>query len=203
MSSPLTPCPRRHSQQNLCLQPKNLHSPPPPPSILRPLVSLHNLLLMFLSLFLLLSSLLNLPQNKLELICQTGPPSSNLQFTVYIYYLSKYYEYLDTFLQFLRSSVPPHTHLHIFHHSLVAPMVYLWLQYNVSLQYIGLIANCGVHVLMYYYYFYRSYYQITPKWKYLITYVQLIQFSISFVCFVATSYYVYKGYNCGGTNVTQ
>ena len=61
-----------------------------------------------------------------------------------------------------------------------------------------MVFNTAVHVVMYYYYFIRSWYGVTPKWKYMITYFQIVQFFSSFVMFGGTSYYVGRGEGCGG-----
>ena len=45
-----------------------------------------------------------------------------LFFWSYIYYLSKYYELLDTVLQLLKGRPPPHFFLHTYHHATVLVM---------------------------------------------------------------------------------
>lgn len=70
----------------------------------------------------------------------TGP----LYYWSYIYYLSKYYELLDTVLALGKGSVPRHLTLHTFHHALVLIMAWLWLEQRQSLQWIGLLFNTGV-----------------------------------------------------------
>lgn len=59
--------------------------------------------------------------------CQ-GP----LFFWSYIYYLSKYYEFLDTVILALKGK--PLSFLHVSHHALVCPMAYLWVDQAQSLQ---------------------------------------------------------------------
>jgi hypothetical protein len=39
-----------------------------------------------------------------------------------VYYLSKYYELLDTVLQLLKGRPPPHFFLHVYHHATVLVM---------------------------------------------------------------------------------
>ena len=43
----------------------------------------------------------------------------------------------------------PLTFLHVFHHTSVVPMAYLWLEQGQSLQQIALLTNTGIHVIMY------------------------------------------------------
>ena len=38
-----------------------------------------------------------------------------------MYYLSKYYELLDTVLQLLKGRPPPHFFLHVYHHAVSRP----------------------------------------------------------------------------------
>ena len=77
-------------------------------------------------------------------------PNGPLYYWSYIYYLSKYYELLDTVLQLLKGRPPPHFFLHVYHHAVVLQMCWLWLEYSQSLQWGGLLFNTAVHVVMYY-----------------------------------------------------
>ena len=65
--------------------------------------------------------------------------------------------------------------LHVFHHSVVVVMAFLWLDAAQSLQQIALLANTGIHVLMYYYYF-MCVMKRPPRWKKLVTQGQIVQF---------------------------
>ena len=78
-----------------------------------------------------------------------------LFFWSYIYYLSKYYELLDTLLQMARGRPPPHFVLHVYHHACVLMMAWAWCEYQQTLQFGGLIFNTAVHVVMYLYFFLR------------------------------------------------
>ncbi|KAK9823087.1 hypothetical protein WJX72_000106 [[Myrmecia] bisecta] len=100
-----------------------------------------------------------------------------LYFWSYMYYLSKYYEFIDTILLVLKAK--PLSVLHVFHHSVVVPMAFLWLEAAQSLQQIALLINTGIHVVMYYYYFLCSI-DIRPSWKKLVTNGQIVQFVASF-----------------------
>ena len=76
-------------------------------------------------------------------------------------------------------SIPPSYTLHVFHHAVVLFMVYFWMDQQQSLQFIGLLFNTAVHVVMYCYYTMRAY-GITPWWKNYITRMQIVQFMTSF-----------------------
>ena len=77
--------------------------------------------------------------------------NGSLFYWSYVYYLSKFYELLDTALLVLKGR--PLTFLHVFHHALVLVMTYLWLSSVQSLQHVALLTNTAIHVVMYAYYF--------------------------------------------------
>merc|ERR1712150_214822 len=128
----------------------------------------------------------------------TTKPMGELWFWAYVYYLSKYYELLDTVLQLLKGRPPPHFFLHVYHHSVVLFMAWGWLQCTQTLCFGGLIFNTSVHVVMYYYYFRRVLGWPTP-WKRLVTQFQIVQFGTSLLCFCVTLSYYASGEKCAGT----
>lgn len=69
----------------------------------------------------------------------------------------------------------PLSFLHVFHHTVVVVMAFLWLDAAQSLQQIALLTNTGIHVLMYYYYFMCTI-KRPPRWKKLVTQSQIVQF---------------------------
>lgn len=99
-------------------------------------------------------------------------------FWSYVYYLSKFYELLDTFILVLKKK--PLSLLHVYHHAVVVVMCYLWLEYQQSLQVIALLTNTGIHVIMYFYYFMHSL-GVPPPWKIFVTNSQILQFVFSFI----------------------
>lgn len=135
--------------------------------------------------------------------CETPsdkPATGKLYFWSYVYYISKYYELLDTILAILNGSSIPFFYLHIFHHTCVLFMAFAWLQSRQTLQFGGLIFNTFVHVIMYYYYSQKAL-GVRVSWKQWITRVQIIQFVWSFLCFAVTcSQLAAKGFDgCAGT----
>ena len=112
-------------------------------------------------------------------------PRGRLFFWSYAYYLSKYYEFIDTVL--LLCKAKPASLLHVFHHALVVVMAWLWVDQAQTLQWGGLLTNTAVHVVMYWYYF-ETTLGNSPKWKKYITSFQIAQFSmrcaphLGFVC---------------------
>jgi len=106
----------------------------------------------------------------------TGP----LYFWSYMFYVSKYYEMVDTILAILKGSSPPHFALHVYHHSCVPFMTWYWLHSSATLQFPGLLFNTFVHIVMYAYYAMKVMKLPTP-WKSWITRLQILQFMTSVI----------------------
>ena len=155
----------------------------------------HNIILSGGSLIMLLGVAVCVYYRSLEensfvwLLCESEStrPKGALWFWSYVYYLSKYYELLDTFMQLMRGKYPPHYLLHAWHHGAVIIMSWVWIHHAASMQFIGIMFNTLVHVIMYYYYYLKTQ-KIEPKWKRYVTKLQIVQFATSFVCFVGTLY---------------
>lgn len=177
---------------------------------LRRATAAHNLLLSFGSLAMFCGTLLELLRRWLQsgelewLFCEDeralarGP----LYFWTYIYYLSKYYEMLDTVLVLLQKSKVPHFNLQVYHHAAVVPMMWLWCQHRMSLHWAGLLFNTFVHVVMYHYYAWKVMGLPTP-WKAWITKLQILQFATSFMLVIITVCILYQkepGQTCAGTH---
>jgi GNS1/SUR4 family len=132
------------------------------------------------------------------------PPSTRAEgrlfFVSYVYYVSKYYELLDTLLLVLKGR--PLTTLHVFHHAIVIGMAYAWLDSVQSLQVVGLLTNTGIHVIMYSYFLASSLGAKPGKFvKKLITSSQIVQFVFSLVCSVPFLYmHVHRRGGCLGFN---
>eukprot|EP00802_Teleaulax_amphioxeia_P020240 Tamp_20513.p1 GENE.Tamp_20513~~Tamp_20513.p1 ORF type:complete len:327 (+),score=62.89 Tamp_20513:146-982(+) len=104
--------------------------------------------------------------------------SGGVYYWSYIYYLSKYIEFIDTLFKVLKRK--PLDFLHTYHHAVVALMCWNWMTFSQSLQTMGLMFNALVHVFMYFY-FALTVYMPPPWWKKFITTGQIIQFQSSFV----------------------
>lgn len=109
-----------------------------------------------------------------------------LEYVMYCYYLSKFYELLDTAFIILKKK--PLIFLHYYHHAIVIAMVWSWLQSGLMYAYLGMIANTFIHVFMYYYYYRASLGKSTWFKKYITT-GQIIQFGLSFALCVPYVYY--------------
>eukprot|EP01027_Heterolobosea_sp_BB2_P022016 GEZU01032389.1.p1 GENE.GEZU01032389.1~~GEZU01032389.1.p1 ORF type:complete len:268 (+),score=104.67 GEZU01032389.1:177-980(+) len=99
--------------------------------------------------------------------------NTRLFFWSYIFYISKYYEFLDTVILVLRKK--PLLFLHVYHHLVTAACCYLLLEGRVSMSWQLTFLNSLVHTFMYYYYTaallgYRIW------WKKYLTTFQIVQF---------------------------
>ena len=66
-------------------------------------------------------------------------------------------------------------------------------------QFLGLLFNTAVHVVMYYYYF-RRVLGLAVPWKRFVTQFQIIQFGTSLLCYLATLKLIFvDGAECSGT----
>lgn len=167
---------------------------------------IHNLILCVGSLIMLLGTMYEVyRRGSVEgyywLLCEESGKSAvgPLFFWGYVYYLSKFYELLDTLLQIVQGKKPPHYFLHAYHHSCVIMMCWCWMQYCPTLIFIGVMFNTFVHVVMYYYFYLRSVGVRVIWWKKYVTIVQIVQFMTSGVCFLVTMFLIHiKGETCNG-----
>jgi len=175
------------------------------PFSLRPLFALHNGMLSFCSLVLLVLIM----QNLIPLwsggwwyaIC-TGekyPNYNKLHLLYYINYLFKYYELLDTV--FLVLSKKHLEFLHWYHHSMTLWLTFSQLYGQSTVQWVPIVLNLMVHVLMYYYYC-RSALGAQIWWKKYLTAFQITQFFIDLIViyycmttFIIGQYFSHLGYN--------
>lgn len=104
----------------------------------------------------------------------------------YIYWLTKFVDLLDTVFFVLRKKYNQVSILHLYHHSVVPILGWLYIWYKYGIPAISLFAmlNSTVHVIMYSYYALAS---LGPRiqpylwWKRYITQIQIIQFILLIV----------------------
>mmetsp|Transcript_5466 Transcript_5466/g.9635 ORF Transcript_5466/g.9635 Transcript_5466/m.9635 type:complete len:281 (+) Transcript_5466:154-996(+) len=105
---------------------------------------------------------------------------TRIRFWLYIFYLSKFYELIDTFLLIIRRK--PLTLLHVWHHASVIVETWSWIQYRMIFCVYGMMFNSFVHILMYFYFGCSLVHIKLPKWfRQSITSIQIIQFITSFI----------------------
>ncbi|KAK1404500.1 GNS1/SUR4 membrane protein family [Heracleum sosnowskyi] len=126
-------------------------------------------------------------------------PRGPIFFWANVFYFSKILEFIDTLLIILggRNDRRRLSFLHVYHHTVVVVMCYVWLATRQSLFPVALVTNAGVHVIMY------SYYLLCglgkrPWWKRAVTDCQIVQFVFSFcMSGVMLYYHFYSGGCCG------
>jgi len=112
-----------------------------------------------------------------------------------VFYVSKYYELLDTVFLVLRKKQL--TFLHVWHHMSVIFVCWLACKDDIVMGFITSYLNCGIHVLMYYYFAMQSY---NPRkdiwWRKYLTSLQIVQFLIDIFTSVFFGYFYYYGIPC-------
>ena len=118
------------------------------------------------------------------LVCEPSGtrPVGRLYFWSYIYYLSKYYELFDTVFLALKGKLVGWGGLNVYHHAIVVFMAWWWCSQVQTLQFIGLLFNTSVHIIMYYYFYLRSLNK-KANFRNFITFYQILQFTTSFCIF--------------------
>lgn len=112
-----------------------------------------------------------------SLLCKENNSAMTIN-SHYLFYYSKYLEWLDTlFLVLANKPVRP---IHIIHHALVPYLTVCCFGASYSLIFMG--TNTFVHTIMYLYYAYPGYFRSIRK---MITYIQILQ---HILCFFVTFY---------------
>jgi hypothetical protein len=93
----------------------------------------------------------------------------------YLNYLTKWYELLDTVLLALRGRPTPA--MHVFHHAATLVLCYTQLADDTAVQWVPILLNLGVHVVMYAYYAAVTM-AVNIRWKRRLTVAQIAQFAI-------------------------
>jgi len=106
--------------------------------------------------------------------------TANLRYFVYIHYLSKYFDYFDTFFIILRRKENQQlSFLHVYHHSTIG-LIWGFLLHNEhgnGTASFGCLINSIIHLIMYSHYICTSLGYKNPFKKY-ITRAQLLQFTL-------------------------
>ncbi|XP_047318547.1 putative elongation of fatty acids protein DDB_G0272012 [Impatiens glandulifera] len=181
---------------------RRLSVPPIPSSILKPISAVHNIILLLISLTMVigvtLSTISQMPNFKWTVCFPISQPTKGpVFFWAYIFYLSKFLEFIDTLLIILAGSNRRLSFLHVYHHAVVIFMCYQWVSKPQSMFPIGVATNASVHVLMYCYYFACAIGR-QPKWKKAVTNCQIVQFVFGFLLSTVMIYYHFTGSGCSG-----
>jgi len=124
------------------------------------------------------------------LVCEQEPQPIHgwLFYWSYIFYLSKYYEFVDSFLLVLKKK--PLIFLHVFHHFVMPYVCWAGLEGKWCLAlWTSAFWNSFVHIWMYYYYSVSTL-GYSPWWKKYLTALQIYQF-VSGVFYTSIYFYYY------------
>jgi len=123
-----------------------------------------------------------------------------LDFWVYHFYLSKYVEFIDSFVLVLKGKklLPPENSqffLHVFHHTVTASIVWVTFYRHVTIGWTGPLTNSFVHTIMYGYYGLVEIFEfIRPYGVRIVTPIQIVQFIF---CLLALAYEAVNRESCG------
>eukprot|EP00183_Erythrolobus_madagascarensis_P007174 CAMPEP_0185847012 /NCGR_PEP_ID=MMETSP1354-20130828/2442_1 /TAXON_ID=708628 /ORGANISM="Erythrolobus madagascarensis, Strain CCMP3276" /LENGTH=242 /DNA_ID=CAMNT_0028547251 /DNA_START=158 /DNA_END=886 /DNA_ORIENTATION=- len=115
---------------------------------------------------------------------------------MYIFYASKYYELFDTVIMVLKKR--PLNFLHVYHHCVVMPLFWVYMQTDMVLHWIIVVANSLVHVFMYYYYAAATL-GFKVWWKRYITMMQIVQFVMILTATWPFPFFYYAPHGCTGS----
>jgi len=110
-----------------------------------------------------------------------------VDFWFYIFYLSKFYEYIDTILLILKKK--PVIFLHSFHHWVTPIIVWTAAFYPMAASWMGPISNSFVHIVMYAYYAMCEF-NLDRSYGSYVTKIQLTQFAMNIVWFALIGFYL-------------
>lgn len=159
------------------------------PKWLQALVVVHNSFLCALSFYMGVGILTEARRHKYSLWGNHGgDDQAKLGFYIYIFYVSKLYEFMDTAIMLMRRNLRQITFLHLYHHASIS---FVW--WIISYQrptgnaYFSAALNSWVHVFMYLYYLLAATIAKDEKrrrkylfWGKYLTIFQMLQF-VSFI----------------------
>jgi len=155
------------------------------PIELKTVLTLHNLFLCLLSLIMAVGTSFPIFQrwqrsgrSWYDIYCPQDlgdrEGESLLWWFCWIFYLSKYYELLDTLFLILKKK--PLSFLHVYHHSTIVVLCFFMIRYQMIFYFSGVIINATIHTFMYFYYFVSIAFDSSPWWKKYLTQAQIVQF---------------------------
>jgi len=115
------------------------------------------------------------------LICSASerPLTGPFSFWIFVFHLSKYYEFVDTIILVL--SRKRLIVLHVFHHGIMVCLTWYWLFDNwLTGSWYCVFINSFIHTFMYFYYMLTSL-GFKPQWKKLLTTAQIVQLVSGFI----------------------
>lgn len=119
-----------------------------------------------------------------------SPFTKEIEWFMFVHYVSKFLDFVDSWIMILKQNFRQLTFLHVYHHSSILLVWGFLLQLGQAsgTAYFGAFLNSLVHLLMYSHYLYTSFGFVNPLKKW-VTYIQLIQFFLCICHAVLTIFY--------------
>lgn len=155
---------------------------------LRAIVISHNLFLISLSLYMCFGCLSQAYQNGYTLWGnEYKEDEKQLAFYIYLFYISKIYEFFDTFIMLLKNNLRQISFLHVYHHSTISLIWWMIARRAPGGDaYFSAALNSWVHVCMYTYYLLAIILGKSPEvrskylwWGRHLTQMQILQFVLN------------------------
>jgi elongation of very long chain fatty acids protein 4 len=130
----------------------------PLPAYLKTFISFHNIFLILLSSFMFVNSCYQAYTNNYNFWAQPYDVKEvHMAYGIYIFYISKLYEYFDTYIMLLKGNLKQVSFLHVYHHLSIS-MIWWTIAYSApgGDAWYSAALNSLVHVAMYTYYYLAS-----------------------------------------------
>ncbi|EDQ87654.1 uncharacterized protein MONBRDRAFT_33213 [Monosiga brevicollis MX1] len=112
---------------------------------------------------------------------QNNAVTNTHRWWLYVFYLSKFYEMIDTFILALKKK--DLTFLQMYHHAIIVLLCWSWIDAKFFLAWYAMVVNATVHTFMYYYFGCQAL-GVRVWWKKWLTTGQLVQFGTVFMLLV-------------------
>ena len=153
----------------------------PEPFSLQRVMIAYNIIVIAINAYLLVGFLSELLKRNYKLVCNAVDYSDNgldMARLVYIYYLSKAFDFSDTIFIVLRKKFDQLSFLHVYHHVAMFSIWWMAVKWAAGGDGVaGPLCNCFIHIVMYLYYLGAALKIRIPGKKYL-TQMQMLQFFV-------------------------
>ncbi|KAN0008617.1 hypothetical protein ACTFIU_009342 [Dictyostelium citrinum] len=153
---------------------------------------IHNVVCTLLSLYMTIEIAYQAYSNNYSLMCNPIDYSEKglgMAKVLWLFYFSKFIEFMDTFFMVLRKKDNQITALHVYHHGTMPMLWILGIWYAAGGDsYLSALINSFIHTIMYSYYT-LSLFGYNIWWKKYLTQMQLIQFAFNLISSILAIYY--------------
>lgn len=151
-------------------------------SHLRPIMAVYNVICICLASYCVYGTIHYSITRSVRFVCNevdfNDPAVKPMLLVHYVFYIQKYFEFIDTFFFILRKNYRQLTFLHIYHHSSITFITLTFSTYELfGDTSLAMFLNSFIHVLMYTHYLLTSM-GIKGRWAKYLTGLQILQFVI-------------------------